>query len=209
MLITFQTILDIVKQPIKKVVHVGAYKADELPIYSDAGVEEVLWFEANDDYTSEIMANFKLYPDMKNKLVSVGLDEFRRVVNLKITTNGQSSSLLELGKHLNYYPDIIVVETRSVKVFSYKELAEEFSYPEFDMINVDVQGNELNVLKGFGNHLRKPNLKVIYLEVNREELYKGCPMVEEIDEYLLTYGFKRRHTVWTNCGWGDANYIKC
>ena len=45
-------------------------------------------------------------------------------------------------------------------------------------------------------------------EVNRDVVYKGCPMVEELDEYLKVYGFERFETFWAGGTWGDAFYIK-
>ena len=45
-------------------------------------------------------------------------------------------------------------------------------------------------------------------EVNRDELYKGCVLVEELDTYLLQFRFKRVITGWAGDTWGDALYIK-
>ena len=71
---------------------------------------------------------------------------------------------------------------------------------------MDVQGYELEVLKGSTDIL----LKVDYIlcEVNRAELYKNCPMVEDIDSFLNEYGFKREITSWDGYTWGDALYTK-
>ena len=45
-------------------------------------------------------------------------------------------------------------------------------------------------------------------EVNRDDVYKDCPMVEDLDEYLGGYNFKRVETTWDGGTWGDALYIK-
>ena len=45
-------------------------------------------------------------------------------------------------------------------------------------------------------------------EVNRDEVYKNCARVEQLDEFLLTYGFERVETTWDGETWGDAFYIK-
>ena len=34
------------------------------------------------------------------------------------------------------------------------------------------------------------------LEINRDEVYEGCPMVEEIDDYVAKAGFHRALTFW-------------
>jgi hypothetical protein len=62
-------------------------------------------------------------------------------------------------------------------------------------------------LKGMGDTLRQ--FRGAYLEVNKEELYTGCALVQQIDFYMLGYGFKRVETKWCgNTGWGDALYLK-
>jgi hypothetical protein len=64
----------------------------------------------------------------------------------------------------------------------------------------------LLVCKGAPNLLKKVNF--IYTEINREELYKGCVLIDELDNYLETFGFKRVLTKWTEFNWGDALYVK-
>ncbi len=48
------------------------------------------------------------------------------------------------------------------------------------------------------------------LEVNKRELYKGCPVVSDIDKYLYKYNFIRTDThYWRDSfSWGDAFYIR-
>ena len=81
---------------------------------------------------------------------------------------------------------------------------------DYDFINIDVQGYELNVFKGAVHTLK--NIKYIMSEVNRDEIYKNCARVEQLDVFLGGYNFKRVSTTWDNpCGvdtWGDAFYIK-
>ena len=52
------------------------------------------------------------------------------------------------------------------------------------------------------------NIYGIYLEVNKELLYHGIPLINEIDQYLLEFGFRRIITNWSDAGWGDAFYLK-
>ena len=48
----------------------------------------------------------------------------------------------------------------------------------------------------------------IYTEVNEEELYEGCALIDEIDEFLTLFNFERVKTHMTKEKWGDAFYIK-
>ena len=66
---------------------------------------------------------------------------------------------------------------------------------------------ELKAMKSMGDFIKK--FDYIYTEVNTEYVYKDCALMDEIDEYLNTYGFKRCITqMCENFGWGDAFYIK-
>jgi hypothetical protein len=78
--------------------------------------------------------------------------------------------------------------------------------PDLDFLNLDLQGVELRALRGMEGRLH--NFKWIYTEVNKEKLYKGCALVEDIDNFLIGWNFKRVETQWCgNTGWGDALYI--
>jgi hypothetical protein len=77
---------------------------------------------------------------------------------------------------------------------------------KYNFINIDVQGYELEVFKGGSEYLN--SVDYIMTEVNRDEVYKGCPMVEELDEFLKPYGFERVETTWDGITWGDAFYVK-
>jgi len=73
-------------------------------------------------------------------------------------------------------------------------------------MNIDVQGFELEVLRGAKKTLK--NIKWIMTEVNRDEVYENCCMVDEIDNFLLPYGLRRVETDWAGNTWGDALYVK-
>ena len=52
------------------------------------------------------------------------------------------------------------------------------------------------------------SIKYVYTEVNTENVYGNCALIDEIDSYLAQYGFKRVITKVLNQGWGDAFYTK-
>jgi FkbM family methyltransferase len=121
------------------------------------------------------------------------------------TTNTQSTSLLELKSHKLFYPDIVEAERSEINTAMLKDIIPNEHRPDF--INLDIQGAELRALKGYGERIKELNW--IYTEVNKIELYKGCALVSEIDDFLGSFGFKRVNTRWwRNHGWGDALYIR-
>jgi len=74
-------------------------------------------------------------------------------------------------------------------------------------MDIDTQGYELEVLKGFHNF---DEIKYIKTEVNRKELYENSPNIKDLDKYLKNYNFIRAETIWWKkfIPWGDAFYIK-
>jgi FkbM family methyltransferase len=135
-------------------------------------------------------------------------DEDNKEVSFIITNNGQSSSILELDEHLKEHPwvhEINRYKKNTITVDTFLK-NNNIYFNTIDFINIDIQGAELLALKGMKNILKYCNY--LYLEVNIKHLYKECALVNEIDDFLKDYGFKRTETLITQHGWGDALYIK-
>lgn len=187
----------------KGVLHVGANVGEEAPVYDELGIKKVLWIEANEQLIPQLRINVGKY---KHKVWHALAGDVEGLeVELHISNNaGQSSSILELGTHKIAHPEVHYVGSQVMKMI---RLDQRGCYGEYDFLNIDVQGAELKVLKGLGEYIE--GFKWCYLEVNKAELYKGCALIEDIDFYLGSYGFKRVETKWCgNTNWGDALYIK-
>ena len=78
--------------------------------------------------------------------------------------------------------------------------------PKYNMINIDVQGYELEVFKGATKTLE--NIDYIITEVNRDVVYHQCAFIDDLDDYLKQFGFARVETDWAGHTWGDAFYVK-
>lgn len=95
----------------------------------------------------------------------------------------KSSSLLSPGSKINLYTDWlefkeeIIVETDTLENYCKKN-----NIPKIDFIHMDVQGAELLVLKGAGKFIR--NIKSIWLEVEKEELYKNQPLKKDVEKFM-------------------------
>jgi|688.fasta_scaffold528756_1 hypothetical protein len=77
---------------------------------------------------------------------------------------------------------------------------------KFNFLNLDIQGSELNALRGASIQLK--HVDYVYTEVNTELLYENCCTLSEIDSHLADYAFERIAPTMTNQGWGDAFYAK-
>ena len=106
------------------------------------------------------------------------------IVKLNIANNGQSSSILEFGTHKQSYPKIeytskIDVEERTIDSWIEENIKD---IKLFNFINIDTQGYELEALKGMKKQLQ--HVDYLYLEVNFRQVYKKCPELNEIDQFL-------------------------
>jgi hypothetical protein len=130
-------------------------------------------------------------------------------VEFNVSNNVQSSSVLEFGTHSYEHPSVVYVErllltTITIDTF-FERKTETLDVSKYDFWNFDIQGAELMALKGAEKSIKYA--KVIYLEVNEQELYRGCGLIGEIDSFLAGHGFKRMLTFMTDHGWGDALYV--
>ncbi len=206
MLIPFEEIFHKVKEPIRGIIHIGAHEGEESKVYNKHKISNVLWIEGNPTLIDKLTRKVGVYPNQQvhNHLI----DNKERIVDFHITNNSQSSSILELGAHSKFHPDIIVDEIIKLKTKRIDEfiLEKGIDIQKYNFANLDIQGNELSALKSFGKYLS--NIDYIYSEVNVTKVYKKCALLHEIDYFLSRHGFERISLKLTNWGWGDAFYIK-
>lgn len=206
MLIKFNDIVNKYGKP-KGIIHIGAHLMEERNDYLLHGLNNTIWIEANPKIFSKIdYVNNKNSEEKAYNFAISDVDD--NWYKFNITNNGESSSILELDKHKIYHPHIHVTEILDVKSKRMDTLLKENSIDikNYDFINLDIQGVELLALKSFGDIINEFNF--IYTEINVNSIYKNCTLVNEIDEYLSKYNFKRVETSLTEFEWGDALYIK-
>lgn len=189
------------KFQISGILHIGAHKGEENPTYKKFTSKRITWIEAQTDLISHLE---KIVAPNDEVIKAVVGEHDGQFVNLKVTNNSQSSSILDLGTHEKDYPEVKVIRMEEVRISRIDVLFLEKELPNF--VNIDIQGAELQALKSFGSRLNE--VDVIYLEVNNKEVYDGCAQVTEVDSYLAGYEFKRATTYWIiKKGWGDAIYV--
>jgi len=205
-------------EPFKTVLHIGAHYGQELAAYENNGVQKIIWIDGNEGVFEELKSKTS-HSKLEQVYLCACLSDEEKEVDFHVANNGldwktdgQSSSLLEFGTHAKMYPQVKYVEHKKVYTRRFDQWAEEqtslFEMREIDFVNIDVQGAELKVLKGFGHYLLSSRLRAIYTEINLEEVYKGCCLVGELDSYLQQFGFKRVLTKTPERTWGDSLYLR-
>ena len=192
------------------VVHCGAHYGEEALEYHKHGVKRVIWIEADPESFLRLKQKTQTYPDHTCLLACISNEDHQIVDFHQASNNGQSSSILPLGTHAQEHPTVKYVGKLKMETIRVDTLLNQnaisISKGQSWFANLDVQGVELQALESMGELLFR--FDHIYCEVNERELYKGCALVDEIDEYLDAFGFVRKETKMTKAGWGDALYCR-
>lgn len=188
------------------IIHIGAHDGAEYADYKRMGVPNVLMFEPQPHLAQHLRTMCAADPSVIVEQLAVG--EMPGVMDMFIETanKGMSSSLLKPKLHLEQYPWITFNSTIQVNVVSMDSYFFDKKVSLYNVINMDIQGYELQALRGAGSILGK--LDAVYTEVNRAELYEGCGQVEELDTLLKLHGLSRVETNWAGETWGDALYVR-
>lgn len=185
----------------KGILHVGAHECEEIKDYDKfLPRDKVLWIEAMSNKV-ELCKQMHGNINIEQAVVSDKIE----TVKFNISNNGQSSSILEFGLHKIYHNNVHYVDSFITETKLLKDIICKYDI-EYNFLNLDIQGVELKALKGMEEYL--PNVDYIYTEVNSDNVYEGCAIVTEIDEYLKQFNLIRVETKWTDCKWGDALYVK-
>jgi FkbM family methyltransferase len=201
MLISLYELIEKYHIKLKGILHVGAHDCEEIKDYElFLPRNKILWIEALKD---KVDSCIQKYPDLLIEQAVV-YDKYE-TVKFNISNSTMSSSIFDLGLHENYYPHINYVESFYTDTKMLKDIIYKYDI-HYNFLSLDIQGAELNALKGMDDYLDK--VEYIYTEVNCDYVYKGCPLIDEIDEYLKKFNFERVETIWQHgCKWGDAFYI--
>ncbi|MEG3896269.1 MULTISPECIES: FkbM family methyltransferase [unclassified Microcoleus] len=189
------------------IIHIGAHEGKEMARYRAMGVQRVLFVEANPAVFERLKTNIAGFPNVL--AVNCAISNINGTSTLYVTSMDQSSSILPLKEHQRFYPEIKEVERVVVESRTLDTLLEELQInpADFNILNIDIQGAELLALQGATNVLR--HIEAINTEVNYEELYEGCALIDEIDDFLEMCGFDRAATATPyHPSWGDAFYVK-
>jgi FkbM family methyltransferase len=202
MLISFTNLRKKYNMNINGIIHIGGHFGEEISEYIKNGIQDIVIFEPLESNYNILFENVKnLNANIIGHQVALGSEKME--VEMFVSSNdGLSSSILKPKVHLSQYKHITFNETKKVEV----ETLDSYNYTDYNFINMDVQGYELEVLKGSVETLKQ--VDYVYCEVNRDEVYENNAYVGEIDEFLFSYNMERVETNWEGGTWGDALYIK-
>lgn len=160
--------------------NVGTWTLLAKAIFSNA---EIHAFEPLDVHVEKFSKNMIRLNKVNLHTFCLGSENTDAILNVSSFTD--SSSLLA-ATPLEYEQfNIQKAAEAKVIVKRIDSLISAGTLPLPDLIKLDVQGYELEVLKGLGNYLNKINYLII--EVSFKEYYYGQPLFLDIANYLAKY----------------------
>lgn len=122
------------------------------------------------------------------KLFVSAIDEKSGTAAMNVSRSDDSSSLLPItDQQTEMFPGTEKVDTEQVSVGVLSDYLETSDICGSALLKIDVQGYELNVLKGCGELLDQ--FDHCYVECSYRELYHGQALAAEIIEFMTGSGF--------------------
>jgi FkbM family methyltransferase len=171
------------------VIHVGANLGQERDLYAKHGLS-VLWIEPLPDVFAQLCKNIKYFPNQiaVNYLIT---DRDNEEYLFYVANNeGQSSSIFELARHREIWPDVHYTSSITLTSITLDSLIKNIgvNINSYQALVMDTQGSELLVLKGAMKSI--DYLKFIKTEAADFESYVHCARVEELTSYLGQFRFR-------------------
>lgn len=163
------------------IVDVGAFRGDwtrlAKEIFPDA---RVLMIEAQDALRPFVEDVCSYYRDVSYAPALVGPDD-GAPVEFVVTASGTGSSVLEEAS--------TVARSRVTKQLSRLDtVAAQHGIDRIDLLKLDVQGYELEVLKGAERLL--PTCELVLMEASLIPINRGCPLVADVLAFMQARGFR-------------------
>ena len=119
---------------------------------------------------------------------NTGIGNKNKIINFFITNRADSSSFLTINKSKNYNKNYYVKEKRKIKIQKLDQILNNKKLIKPVLIKIDVQGFELEVLKGSKKTL--PNIDYLLLEVSKNQMYNKQAIELEIINFLKNEKFR-------------------
>jgi FkbM family methyltransferase len=124
-------------------------------------------------------------------LVPLGLGSATETVELQVTQAAHGWSRfapdLEATSHFRFEPGAVVTDTIEVEFTSLDEWCDNNGIDRVDAIKLDIEGGELDALRGATKCLR--DVRALEVEVKFSTLNVGAPLYGEVAAFLLEHGF--------------------
>jgi FkbM family methyltransferase len=167
------------------ILHIGAHEGQEAEMY-DRLSKPVIWVEAVPLYFKRLSEKIKPFHGQiaLNALLGAQCNDARDF--FIASNNGESSSVYPLAGN-EYWKGLENSEVCKLPSKRLDCIVSESEIREFDYWIVDVQGAELEVLKGAGALLQF--CRYLQVEISQEKFYEGGAEFQEVRVFLESESF--------------------
>jgi FkbM family methyltransferase len=169
-------------------------------------------FEPNADLFPRLEANLAHAPGQRHQLA---LSDKTQTLKMFINESPMTSSVLPRNENCERYFDAATTlkEVRELQATSLDDWFDRAGLNRVDIIKLDLQGYELQALRGAEGILRR-GVACVYIEINFVPFYEGSVTFGEIDSFMRSRGYKL-FNLYNTCthlpegqiGSGDALYV--
>lgn len=122
------------------------------------------------------------------QLARTALGERQGDATLHLSRSADSSSLLPIGKRqVEVFPATAEVGVTTVQVHRLDSYVGRIGDRKYQLLKLDVQGFELNVLRGATEMLKR--CRFVYAECSEVALYEGQALRPAVNAFLNEHGF--------------------
>ena len=195
------------------VLQIGANNGQEIKRFTNSGIEFGVFVEPLPNEFRQLESKISQHPGyLAINALCASESDLEKAFFVSNQT-GQSSSMLKPTGHLNIHPDVTFTEELALQTTTVDEIIRNLMrgghndlLHKLDMMFIDVQGAELDVLKGSHEFLKRA--KFVFVEVSHGGLYEGDASIRMIMEFLEQHQYKLAFSYFNKHGWGDALFIK-
>lgn len=198
------------------VIHVGAHNGEEVQHYRKYGYKVITLCEANPDLIEGLREEYSASSDVSIVHAAVGNSNEKVTFHAHRTAKGsvESGSILPLhmlGEIVPVFDSSVSYEVPGTTLDSLSELLSIRDSTK--LLTLDIQGAEKLALQGAEALLK--SIDALICEVNIIEMYRGCALEKDIDDYLSRFNFVKDfsiyHELYDESGsfpaWGECLWI--
>lgn len=168
------------------VIEIGANDGGDTFRFSKSS--NVWCFEPNPHYTKLLNENFQNNDNVK--IIQKAVSNFNGKAYFYISVDGVSSSLNHLTEFAINKTNIQYVERVLVDVIRMDTFIKEYNIDKIDYFHCDAQGQDLNILKSFGDKIKIIQKGKVEVTL-KDELYSNTSNnIDEVIHLLTTNGFE-------------------
>jgi len=172
----------------KGIIHMGAHRGGEAAVY-DWFNKRTIWIEANPKIIDDLNDNTSQY--VNQRVVQALLsDQDDKMEDFNISSNdGASSSIFAFGSYKKIHKEVRMTDTIKLKTSRFDTITKknQIDIDKYNFWVVDLQGAELLALKGASESIG--TCEFIFIEISKENIYKGGANWNELNEFLKKNGF--------------------